>query len=96
MATALEAKQMRKARNKLKRQLSGDALAQEVKALRQGLKRSRSKFSTLDSMNKTIDAGGVEAVNASKAKRKMNDNWKRPVSVNLFEMWNPEGKHYAR
>jgi hypothetical protein len=59
-------------------------------------KQAKAKFNKLAGMNKTIDAGGKGAINASKAKRKMNDTWKRPVSVNLFEMWNPEGKHYAR
>lgn len=63
---------------------------------KRALARSNDKFATLAGMNKVIDAGGSDAINASKAKRKMNDSWKRPVSVNLFEMWNPEGKHYVR
>lgn len=54
------------------------------------------KFAKLAGMNRVIDAGGTDAINASKAKRKMNDTWKRPVVVNLHELWNPEGKRYAR
>lgn len=96
MSTALEAKQLRKLRNKVRRELPPDQRGDELKRVRREFKAASGKFATLAGMNKVIDAGGSDAINASKAKRKMNDTWKRPTVVNLYEMWNPEGKRYAR
>lgn len=59
-------------------------------------KAAKAKFAKLAGMNKVIDAGGTDAINASKAKRSMNDTWKRPPPPKLNEMWNPKMKHYAR
>lgn len=43
-------------------------------------------------LNRVADAGGPEAAQAKRAKRKLNDNWSNRGSARIFGYWNPNGK----
>ena len=48
------------------------------------------KFSRLDALNQTIDAGGDEAAGVAKSKRKLNDTWSKRVSNNVTGFYDPK------